>query len=156
MLEVQCSENAVQWVIYLVTTTVHDNCSIFSRISPSILADCCISISLLRRPSSPPPVSPLIVVYCGVFLWASHAHSLPSGSGCGMWLEPLSIQCSTAFVVVLTNTATQPMPPTPPAAKAFLRVWVKFGRVRASIWRLLAMVGVVDVSIIGQKWREKS
>ena len=35
--------------------------------------------------------------------------------------------------------------------RAFFRVLVGFGVVGAAIWRLTAMVGVVDVSIVGLK-----
>ena len=44
----------------------------------------------------------------------------------------------------------------PPIAEAFVMVLVGFGGDWAAIWRLPAMVGVVEVSNFGGKWREKS
>ena len=52
--------------------------------------------------------------------------------------------------------AAESMPPTPPpVAETFVRVLVGFGVVWAAIWRLPAMVGVVDVSFVGQKMARK-
>ena len=56
----------------------------------------------------------------------------------------------------MTATAAESLPPAPPpVAKAFVRVLVGFGVVGAAIWRLPAMVGVVDVSFVGAKNGEK-
>ena len=57
---------------------------------------------------------------------------------------------------MVTATAAKSLPPAPPpVAKAFVRVLVGFGVVGAAIWRLPAMVGVVDVSFVGQKMARK-
>ena len=46
--------------------------------------------------------------------------------------------------------ATESTPPPPTSvAETFVMVVVGFGRVWAAIWRLPAMVGVVDVSFVG-------
>ena len=59
---------------------------------------------------------------------------------------------SSALAVILTAVAAESTPLAPPSvAKAFVRVLVGFGVVEAAIWRLPAMVGVVDVSIVGLK-----
>ena len=56
----------------------------------------------------------------------------------------------------MTAVAAESTPPTPPpVAQAFVRVLVEFGVVGAAIWRLPAMVGVVDVSLVGAKNGEK-
>ena len=56
----------------------------------------------------------------------------------------------------MTATAAESPPPAPPpVAKAFVRVLVGFGVVWAAIWRLPAMVGVVDVSFVGLKMARK-
>ena len=56
----------------------------------------------------------------------------------------------------MTATAAESPPPTPPpVAVAFVMVLVGFGRVWAAIWRLPAMVGVVDVSFVGLKMARK-
>eukprot|EP00956_Cyclotella_meneghiniana_P010478 scaffold14602_cov52-Cyclotella_meneghiniana.AAC.1 len=63
-----------------------------------------------------------------------------------------------ALAVILTAVAAESTPPTPPpVAKAFVRMLVGFGfgRVWAAIWRLPAMVGVVDVSFVGLKMARK-
>ena len=57
---------------------------------------------------------------------------------------------------MVTATAAESPPPTPPpVAVAFVMVLVGFGRVWAAIWRLAAMVEVVDVSFVGAKNGEK-
>eukprot|EP00956_Cyclotella_meneghiniana_P009249 scaffold12693_cov64-Cyclotella_meneghiniana.AAC.2 len=57
-----------------------------------------------------------------------------------------------ASAVIVTATAAESPPPAPPpVAKAFVRVLVGFEVVWAAIWRLTAMVEVVDVSIVGLK-----
>ena len=56
----------------------------------------------------------------------------------------------------MTAVAAESMPPTPPpVAETFVRVLVGFGVVWAAIWRLPAMVEVVDVSIVGLKMARK-
>ena len=56
----------------------------------------------------------------------------------------------------MTAMTAESTPPTPPAvAKAFVRVLVGFGMVGAAIWRLPAMVRVVDVSFVGLKMARK-
>ena len=56
----------------------------------------------------------------------------------------------------MTATAAESTPPTPPSVtKSFVRVLVGFGVVGAAIWRLPAMVGVVDVSFVGLKMARK-
>ena len=66
------------------------------------------------------------------------------------------VHLSMASAVIVTVVAAESMPQTPPAvAKAFVRVLVGFGMVGAVIWRLPAMVGVVDVSFVGLKMARK-
>ena len=56
----------------------------------------------------------------------------------------------------MTAVAAESMPPTPPpVAETFVRVLVGFGVVWAAIWRLPAMVEVVEVSIVGLKMARK-
>ena len=55
------------------------------------------------------------------------------------------VRCSAASAVIVT----------PAVAKAFVRVLVGFGVVGAAIWRLPAMVGVVDVSFVRLKMARK-
>ena len=56
----------------------------------------------------------------------------------------------------MTAVAAESTPPTPPpVAQVFVRVLVGFGVVGAAIWRLPAMVGVVDVSFVGLKMARK-
>eukprot|EP00956_Cyclotella_meneghiniana_P023940 scaffold47499_cov41-Cyclotella_meneghiniana.AAC.1 len=60
------------------------------------------------------------------------------------------------LAVILTAVAAELTPPTPPpVAKACVRVLVGFGVVVAAIWRLPAMVGVVDVLFVGLKMARK-
>ena len=54
----------------------------------------------------------------------------------------------SAVALILIALAAELIPP-PPIAEVFVRVLVGFGRVWAAIWRLPAMVGVVDVSFVG-------
>ena len=59
--------------------------------------------------------------------------------------EPSFAHLWAASAVMVTATAAESLPPAPPPlAKAFVRVLVGFGVVTA-------MVGVVDVSIVGLK-----
>eukprot|EP00956_Cyclotella_meneghiniana_P020306 scaffold35605_cov41-Cyclotella_meneghiniana.AAC.1 len=66
--------------------------------------------------------------------------------------EPSFAHLWAASAVMVTATAAESLPPAPPpVAKAFVRVLVGFGVVGAAIRRLTAMVGVVNVSIVGLK-----
>ena len=70
--------------------------------------------------------------------------------------EPSSVHLSAAPAVITTAMAAESPPPTPPSvAEAFVRVLVGFGGGRAAIWRLLAMVKVVEVSKFGWKMARK-
>eukprot|EP00956_Cyclotella_meneghiniana_P019966 scaffold34737_cov50-Cyclotella_meneghiniana.AAC.1 len=62
-----------------------------------------------------------------------------------------------ASAVIVTAVAAESMPPTPPpVAQTLVMVLdVGFGMVGAAIWRLPAMVGVVDVSFVGLKMARK-
>ena len=61
-----------------------------------------------------------------------------------------------ASAVIVTVVAAESMPPTPPpVAQTLVMVLVGFGMVGAAIWRLPAMVGVVDLSFVGAKNGEK-
>eukprot|EP00956_Cyclotella_meneghiniana_P036390 scaffold125116_cov30-Cyclotella_meneghiniana.AAC.1 len=61
-----------------------------------------------------------------------------------------------ASAVILNPVAAESIPPTsPPVADTLVVVLVGFGRVWAAIWRLPAMVGVVDVSFVGLKMARK-
>ena len=61
-----------------------------------------------------------------------------------------------ALAVIATAVGTESTPPPlTPVAETFVMVVVGFGRVWAAIWRLPAMVGVVDVSFVGAKNGEK-
>ena len=64
--------------------------------------------------------------------------------------------CSASAVIATAMAAESPPTTPPPVAEAFVRVLVGFGGGRADNWRLPAMVGVVEVSNFGGKWREKS
>ena len=56
-----------------------------------------------------------------------------------------------ASVVIVTATAAESPPPTPPTvAEAFVRVLVGLGGGRAAIW-----IGVVDVSFVREKMTRK-
>ena len=56
----------------------------------------------------------------------------------------------------MTAAAAESTPPTPPPVEqVFVRVLVGFGGEWAAIRRLPAMVGVVDVSLVGAKNGEK-
>ena len=70
--------------------------------------------------------------------------------------EPSSVHLLAAPAVILMTTAAESPPLTPPpVAEAFVRVLVGFGGGRAAIWRLPAMVGVVEVSISEVKMARK-
>ena len=51
--------------------------------------------------------------------------------------------------------AKSPTTTTPPIAEAFVMVLVGCGMVWAAVWRLPAMVGVVDVSFVRLKMARK-
>ena len=71
-------------------------------------------------------------------------------------LEPSSAHLWAALAVIATAVATESTPPPPTSvAETFVMVVVGFGRVWAAIWRLPAMVGVVDVSFVGLKMARK-
>ena len=57
---------------------------------------------------------------------------------------------------MLQMVAESALTTPPPVEKAFLRVLVRFGVVRAAIWRLPAMVGVVDLSSVGLKMARRA
>ena len=58
--------------------------------------------------------------------------------------------------MIVTELAAKSMPPTPPpVAEAFVMVLVGCGMVWAAVWRLPAMVGVVDVSFVRLKMARK-
>ena len=58
--------------------------------------------------------------------------------------------------MIVTELAAESMPPTPPpVAKAFVMVLVGLGGDWTAIWRLPAMVGVVDVSFVRLKMARK-
>eukprot|EP00956_Cyclotella_meneghiniana_P016277 scaffold25630_cov78-Cyclotella_meneghiniana.AAC.3 len=61
-----------------------------------------------------------------------------------------------ASAVIVTAVAAELTPRLPPpVAQVFVRVLVGFWVVGAVIWRLPAMVGVVDLSFVGAKNGEK-
>ena len=62
---------------------------------------------------------------------------------------------SAVALILIALAAELIPPPPPPIAEVFVRVLVEFGRVWAAIWRLPAMVGVVDVSISLAKMARK-
>ena len=51
--------------------------------------------------------------------------------------------------------AESPPPTAKPVAKALVMVLLEFGRVWTTIWRLPAMVAVVDLSFVGLKMARK-
>ena len=91
-----------------------------------------------------------VVCFCGPI----RPLSLPAEAKCPV--EQSSTHLWAALEVIVTAAAAESPPPTaPPVAKAFVAVLVGFGVVGAAIWRLPAMVGVVDVSFVGAKNGEK-
>ena len=61
-----------------------------------------------------------------------------------------SFHLSAAPAVIATAVAAESTPPTPPpVAVTFVMVLVGFGGGWAAVWRLPAMVGVVEVSKFG-------
>eukprot|EP00956_Cyclotella_meneghiniana_P018355 scaffold30528_cov61-Cyclotella_meneghiniana.AAC.1 len=60
-----------------------------------------------------------------------------------------------ASAVILNAVVAELIPPTPPVADTFVMVLVGFARVWPAIWRLPAMVGVVDVSFVELKMARK-
>ena len=67
-------------------------------------------------------------------------------------LEPSSFHLWAAPAVIVTAVAAESPPQTaPPVAVTFVMVLVGFGGGWAAVWRLPAMVGVVEVSDFGWK-----
>ena len=58
-------------------------------------------------------------------------------------------------VIVTAMAADSPTTTPPPVAEAFMMVLVGFGGGQTAIWRLPAMVGVVDVSFVWGENGEK-
>ena len=64
-------------------------------------------------------------------------------------LQPSSAHLCSALAVILTAVAAEsPLPAPRAVAKAFVMVLVRFGVFGAAVWRLSAMVGVVDGSLV--------
>ena len=57
--------------------------------------------------------------------------------------------------MVTAMVAESPPPTAKPVAKALVMVLLEFGRVWTTIWRLPAMVAVVDLSFVGLKMARK-
>ena len=71
-------------------------------------------------------------------------------------LAPSSDHLCTASAGIVPKLAAESTPPPPPpVAEAFVMVLVGFGGDWAAIWRLPAMVGVVDVSFVRLKMARK-
>ena len=78
--------------------------------------------------------------------------ALAFGSEVNSRSEPSSVHLSAASAVIATVMASESTPPTPPpVAVTFVMVLVGFGGDWAAVWRLPAMVGMVEVSKFGWK-----
>ena len=134
-------------------TIVHNNCCILPHYPPSIPADCCNYFYALH-PRLPPPAFRLIVVCCVWFRGPLLALAFRPESI--RRLIPSSAHLWAASAVIVTAMAAEsPMTTPPPVAEAFVMVLVGFSGDWAAIWRLPAMVGVVEVSISGVKMARK-
>ena len=111
-------------------------------------------ISLFLTPDTPVrnPIDCCVVIvcFCGLLL----AQDLHPEVNNQLVRSPVHLWLASA-VIVTAMAAESPTTTPPPVAEAFVMVLVGFGGDWAAIWRLPAMVGVVDVSFVRLKMARK-